>query len=300
MIRYVFYLCIINLAGCHVSPNFTPIDKDLRRVNQAEDIRPNRIISLDFCADQYVLKLVEPSRILAVSPDAVKPFSYMREAATGLKSVRPLVEDVLILKPDLVVRSYGGGPAAEAMFKRAGISVLNVGWAGDIDGIRRVTQDMAKGLGEEKAGAALDLEIESRLATLRAHVGRNKAKRKEALYVTPAGTTSGAGSLVHEMLIAAGLQNFQRKAGWQSLPLERLAYENPDVIAAAFFDSHKTGQDQWSAVRHPIARAQMANHPTVHLNGAWMSCGAWFALDAIEALAYANIDDDDENVEEKQ
>ena len=32
--------------------------------------RPMRIVSLDYCADQYVLKLVDRERILAVSPDA--------------------------------------------------------------------------------------------------------------------------------------------------------------------------------------------------------------------------------------
>ena len=79
-----------------------------------------RIVSLDFCADQYVLKLADREQILAVSPDAVREFSYMRETAQGLPTVRSVAEDVLILKPDLVVRSYGGGPKAGDFFERAG------------------------------------------------------------------------------------------------------------------------------------------------------------------------------------
>ena len=68
---------------------------------------PMRIVSLDFCADQYVLKLADRGSILALSPEAVMAHSYLREQAAGLRSVRPLAEDAIALQPDLVVRSYG-------------------------------------------------------------------------------------------------------------------------------------------------------------------------------------------------
>ena len=103
--------------------------------------------------------------------------------------------------------------------------------------------------------------------------------------MTPAGVTSGPGTLVHEMLLAAGLSNFERRPGWRSLPLERLAYESPDLVAAAFFDLNTNHPALWSAMRHPVARRQIIQRPTVHLPGAWTSCGAWFLLDAIESLA---------------
>ncbi len=247
--------------------------------------RPKRIVSLDYCADQYVLKMVEPERILAVSPDANKAFSYMRETAEklkkrGLKSVRSSAEDVLILKPDLVVRSYGGGPNATRFFEKAGIPVLNVGWAGDIDGIKRVTREMADGLGVPETGEAIVMDMENRLAAIEAKDGP-----ESVLYMTPSGVTSGPGSLVDEMLTSAGLINFQTEPGWRPLPLERLAYEQPELVAAAFFDTNDFKKDKWSAMRHPIAKKQIETVPTVSLSGAIMSCGGWFTLDGIEALA---------------
>ena len=108
-----------------------------------------------------------------------------------------------------------------------------------------------------------------------------------ALYMTPGGVTSGEGTLVHEILRAAGLANFQDRPGWNALPLERLAYERPDVIAAAFYESAGGSTDSWSAARHPVARAQLSDGPVVPLDGAWTSCGGWFLVDAIEALAQA-------------
>lgn len=247
--------------------------------------QPQRIVSLDYCADQYVLKMVEPHRILAVSLDADKPFSYMQEQAEvlkaqGLKSVRSSAEDVLILKPDLVVRSYGGGPNAAKFFQQAGVPVLNVGWAGDLAGIERVTREMAEGLGVPQRGEDIVSDMEARLKDL-----DMKAENNRALYMTPSGVTSGPGSLVDEMLTAAGLENFQSEPGWRSLPLERLAYEQPDMVAAAFFDTNDRSRDKWSAMRHPIAKAQINTLPTVAISGAVMSCGGWFAMDGIEALA---------------
>ena len=277
MFRLTIFWSILTLAACQ------PVTNMGADVGSQNETRPVRIVSLDYCADQYVLKMVNRKHILAVSPDAAKSFSYMRKKAVGLKSVRSTAEDVMILKPDLVVRSYGGGPNAVAFFEKAGVPVLNVGWAGDIDGIKRVTSEMAEGLGVPERGEEIIADMDARLAGLKTQPDNNKV-----LYMTPSGTTSGPGSLVHEIMIEAGFENFEAKAGWRSLPLERFAYERPDMVAAAFFDTNSLEKDSWSPMRHPIARAQIAELPTVALNGSWMSCGAWFSMDAIEALADRN------------
>lgn len=254
-------------------------------LRQASGDKPIRIVSLDYCADQYVLKLSDREQILAISPDAVKDYSYMREAAIGVPTVRPVAEDVLILRPDLVVRSYGGGPNASAFFERAGVPVLQVGWASNVDSeemgsIPSLIQHMADGLGQPTRGQELVKEFRERLSAIEARSGGNTA-----LYMTPAGVTTGPGSLVHEMLVAAGLENFQESPGWRSLPLERLAYEQPDLVAAAFFETLTNHPDAWSASKHPVARAQLEGPDMIPLRGAWTACGGWFILDAIEALA---------------
>ena len=242
---------------------------------------PVRIVSLDLCADQYVLKLAARERILAVSPHATADFSYMRDAARGLRTVRPLAEDVLVLQPDLVVRAYGGGPNAAALFERAGIPVLSLSWAADIAAVFDSIESMATGLAEPERGARVVAEMRARLARL----SFSTAPRASALYMTPSGVTTGPGSLVHEILVAAGLANFQTQPGWQPIPLERLAYESPDLVVASFFDTRSNHPDAWSPMRHPVARTQLAGRSVVALSGAWTACAGWFLLDAVEALA---------------
>lgn len=245
--------------------------------------RPSRIISLDYCADQYVLRLSPRKDILAVSPDAGKTFSYMRGHAKGLRQIRPRAEDILVLQPDLVIRSYGGGPYVTAFIERTGTPVLQIDFARDLNGVRDAIAAVAAGLGQPARGAELIADMSARLAAL-----PTLPDAPEALYMTPAGVTSGPGTLVHEMLHAAGLVNFQQEPGWRSLPLERLAYEQPDLVAAVLWGA-TSSRDAWSAARHPIARRQLRERPTVRLEGAWVACGGWFLLDAIEALATRGV-----------
>lgn len=270
MSRLVIFLLACALTACGASP--TP------RVEAAAT--PERIISLDYCADQYVLKFADRDRILAVSPDARKDFSYMREAAAGLPTVRPIAEDILILKPDLVVRSYGGGPGAADFFRKAGIPVLEVGWAGDMPSVLANTQRMADGLGASGPGAETVADAQARLDAI-----SKNPQGETILYATPTGFTTGPGSLIHEMIETAGLENFETIPGWRSIPLERLAYEQPDLVAAAFFGTTEERPDVWSAINHPVARAQLVDDKTVPLDGAWTSCNGWYLVDAIEALS---------------
>jgi iron complex transport system substrate-binding protein len=237
------------------------------------------IVSLDYCADQYVLGLADRERVLALSPDAGKDFSYLRDDAAGLPAVRPRAEDVLALQPGLVVRSYGGGPRAAAFFERAGVPVLQIDFAPDIDAVRDRIRQAAQALGVADRGEALIDEMDARLARARAG-----APRADTLYLAPSGVAAGSGTFVDHLIAAAGLGNFSDEPGWRSIPLERLAYETPDVYAVPRFD--RTNHNMvWTPFRHPVAVRRVQAGPTIPIDGATTSCGAWYLADAVEALA---------------
>jgi len=103
--------------------------------------------------------------------------------------------------------------------------------------------------------------------------------------MTPYGVTTGPGSLVDQLLTLAGYNNFQTQAGWHPIPLERLTGETPDHVITSFFDSHDQITANWSAMRHPVARHALSGQNALPLKGAWTSCGAWFLMDAAEALS---------------
>ncbi|MBV7257780.1 ABC transporter substrate-binding protein [Pacificimonas sp. WHA3] len=242
---------------------------------------PRRIVSLDYCADQYVLKFAARRDVLALSPFAEADFSYMREAAAGLPTVRPRAADILALQPDLVVRSYGGGAQMAGFLKRAGVPVVQVGYPGTIADVRSEIARMSAALGNPEKGRTVIADMDARLTEIASRKGRS------ALYMTQLGATSGTGTLVNDIIEAAGLRNFEARCGWHPIPLERLAYESPDIVAAAFFDEDGDDVDSWSAARHPVAKRQLERRAAVPISGAWTSCGGWFLMDAVERLAEA-------------
>lgn len=272
MIRRAVIALTLVVSACQKADITSP-------VNENSD-KPQRIISLDLCADQYALKFADRDQILALSPEAKLNISSMRAAADGLPTVRPLAENILVLQPDLVIRSYGGGPNIEHILEDAGIPVLTLGWAPDVETVMQVIETTANGLGASEEGKTVTKQMRQRLANLR----RTEPTRK-VFYMTVSGYTTGPGTLIDDMFLKAGHQNFNQTPGWRSLPLEDLTHDTPDLIALGYHESLGTHTDTWSATRNPIAQDLLKEKPVVKLDGATLSCPDWTIVDAIEALA---------------
>ncbi len=271
--RLVPIVCILAAAGCTQPQPHGVIGA------KNQDRPPLRVVSLDFCADQFVIKLADRASIVAVSPDATRDFSFMRKEAKGLVQARPDAETILALKPDIVFRSYGGGPQMVPFLEQAGIQVHQIGWGEDFAAVRSNVREAATALGQKARGEAVVADFDRRLANLK------PAPQVSALYVTPGGVTTGPGSLVDRMMGKAGLVNFQTQEGWNPLPLERLATERPAMVVTAFFTAQSPHQDYWSQARHPLVRQILADLPVARLDGGATACSGWFMVDAMEVMA---------------
>jgi len=242
---------------------------------------PQRVVSLDYCADQFVLKFADRSQILALSSQSQASHSYLREAAKGLPQVRSRAESVLALEPDLVVRTYGGGPDAARFFQASGIPVLQLGGADQYEGIRGNLRLAAKGLGHPERGEAAVRQFDATLA---------KAKRQgppvEALYVTSGGVQAGTDTSLGQMMATAGLTPFdKRHKGWSELPLEKLATKAPSMVVTGFMGLGEVDLFPWSSARHPLVRQSLESRPTVALPGAVTACSGWFIANATLDMA---------------
>lgn len=266
--------CAVLIAGCGPSGS-----ADTEAVVPA---KPQRVVSLDYCSDQFLLKLADRDQIVAVSPDATSSFSYMRDTAEGLPTVRPAAENVFRRKPDLVFRAYGGGFNAPRFFQHAGVPVHNLGYVNNFDDVRNNIREAANVLGHPERGEALIVEMDARL-----EVAIAPPTGADTLYMTPSGVTTGSSGLIHEIISAAGLRNYISEPGWASIPLETIAAKKPAIVVGAFFGDGKPFMSSWSAMRHPVAQRQLSERPTVYLEGAWTACGGWFLVEAVESLAAA-------------
>lgn len=246
-----------------------------------------RVVSLDYCADQYVLALADREQILALSPAATAEYSYLAARAEGLPQVRPTPEAVLMLSPDLVVRQWGGGFGAPEVLKRFRVPVAQIGFGDTLAEARVNLLAVGEALGQRARALALAAEMDRRLTA----VARSRPeKAPRALYLTAGGMTSGAGTFVDAILRAAGVRNMTAAKGgrgWVPVDLENLALDPPDLFVMAFFDKRERRVAAWSPTRHAFLFRELAGRSTVYLPSREVACSAWFVVDAIEAIAKA-------------
>lgn len=250
---------------------------------QRDEAKPlSGVASLDLCADQMLLKLVDTKRIKAVSNEAELDDSFAASRAAALPRIRPTVEEIAALRPAIVLKSYGGGPLLDAQLAQLGIKVVQLDYAARLSDIPATINSAAEKLGAVDAGKATVVAFNAQLAG--AQGGKDEV-HPSLLYVTPGGVTTGPGSLIDDAITAAGYRNYSSKPGWYALPLEQLVEEKPDAALAAFFDKSAHDQDAWSSARHPVARKALSGVPTIMATGAKVSCGNWLIGDVVEEMA---------------
>ena len=239
-----------------------------------------RIVSLDQCADQYVLALSPREEIVSLSPRASAFDSYMRAAAKGLPELRPSAEAVLAERPTVVVRSWGGGMGVSALLKRRGVQVAQIAEADDFPTIRANIQLVSAALGQPRKGEALVAGLDDDLAVAKGAWGDRRG-----LYLTSGGFTAGRGTLIDAMMRAAGMRNAAARAGFGDVRLERLVLNPPKMLVLGFFEPQ--GGSRWAPGRNGAVQRLIAGRRTIRLPAALLGCPSWFSAKAARLLAEA-------------
>lgn len=241
-----------------------------------------RVLSLDQCADQYVLELSPRVAIVGLSPRADDADSRLRARAAGLPARRATLEAALAARPDVVLRTWGGDPRLVAALRARGVRVVSLDGAPDFGGIRADIRAAAAALQQQTAGEALIGRMDARLST-----SKGAWRGASAAYLTPGGATAGPGTLPHAILTAAGMTNAETRPGFRLIPLERLAAHPPEAVVLGFFDTFQFIGDHWSVGRHRVLRRLADERAVARLPGELLSCADWSAAEAVAQLAKA-------------
>ncbi len=237
-------------------------------------------MSLDQCADQYVIALSPRTAIVGVSMRARDPDAFLHGQAAGLPRRRASAESVLAARPDVVVRSWGGDALLSRTLARRGVDVIDLTDAGGFDGVRGNIRAVAAALHQGPRGDALIAGMNRKLAAS-AGAWRNAP----AIYLTPSGFSTGPGTLIDAMLRAAGLKNRTTAPGYVEAPIERLLIDPPVRLVLGFFDSYGLSQQLWAPGRSGFVRRLTAERAIASLPGAMLDCPAWFAADGVQAIS---------------
>lgn len=248
---------------------------------------PRRIVSLNLCADQILLDLVPRERIAALTHLAADAsVSARADAAAGIPVTRGEAEDVLLLKPDLVLAGHFSTPATVALLERLGHRVVKLDFANDLSGISSTVRAMAAAVGEAPRGEEVVADMTRRLAAAQPRGG---GARPTALVYQINGIASDVGSLADGVLEAAGLVNAARQlrlGSGGSLPLESLVVAPPDLLVLTGpADEYRTVVAE--TLRHPAFQAVVRATETIVLPWRLWLCGTPSVAEAVERLASA-------------
>lgn len=241
-----------------------------------------RVVSLDQCADQFVLALSPRAAIAGLSYRAGDGDSYLSALAAGLPRRRATLESVLAAEPEVAIRYWGGDAQLLRRLQAHGVRVVTLSEARDFDGVRANVRLAGAALGDPAGGERLIAAMDRTLREAALAPGGPRVA-----YLTPGGATAGPGTLIDAVLTAAGLKNVESRPGYRLLSLERLALQPPQALVLGFFDDFATGRTWWSPARNSVMRAAAERRALASLPGSVLSCPGWFAADAVRTLVRA-------------
>ncbi|MEM6961842.1 MAG: ABC transporter substrate-binding protein, partial [Myxococcota bacterium] len=191
-----------------------------------------RIASATTIADQVLLELVEPTRIVAFSARSARdaPDAFRYRGHPVIARLEDL-EQLIALRPDLVFVSNLADPRRVARLRGAGLNVFDLG---PMHGVRTLIENIeqiGRLTGVSARAESLSRRFRERLGRVADHV--EESERRRALYVGVHGDRlygGTAGTSYADVLRFAGLRDVAAEAGfsgWPTFTAEQLLVLDP-------------------------------------------------------------------------
>jgi iron complex transport system substrate-binding protein len=242
---------------------------------------PQRIVSLNLCADELVLRIAAPGTVKSITwlaRDA--SLSNVADLAQHVGINKGSAEEIVPMQPDLVIAGAYTTRMTTALLKRLDIPLLELGVANSIDQALGQIELVAAALGRSEQGAELIGHITSRMAALPAAPA--VAEQPLAAIYQPNGFTIGQGSLVDVRNLAVE----RHIDHYGSLPLESLLRAQPDFLIMNTADD-QTPAMAYEILRHPALLRSYQAARVINIPSAWWSCPGPRLVDAVQRLQQA-------------
>ncbi len=235
--RWAGALALLLAGGCGGGDPAPPA-----RSSSAVQAAPT-IVSLNPCTDAILARVTGPGQLLAISHYSKDPRSTSMPAAEAARyrATGGTVEEVLALRPDVVVASTFLAPATRAALDDLGLRVVTFGAASSIAESEAQIRELAALAGHEGQGEQMIAAIRQALAKARA----NPAQVEAALW-QPGGIVPGKASLISDLLRSTGFVSYSARRGMAQgdyLSLEQVVADPPEILLVA---GSEEGQ------RHPV------------------------------------------------
>lgn len=200
-----------------------------------------RVMSLNPCIDAILVQVADPAQILSISHYSHDPraTSIPLAVARRFPANAETAEEVVALKPDLVLLGAHVAPATQRAIRNVGIRIESVDVPATIEESRQQVLQVARVVGHEERGKALLARIDAALAEARPPAGGEPVP---ALIRLGGGLVPGQGTLADELLGQTGFRNMSADYGlamWDILPLEPMIAQPPRLLLTEAGDNER-------------------------------------------------------------
>jgi len=208
--------------------------------------QPQHIVSATLGTDEILMSLVDPSRLVAITVNALDPeqsniVAQAKAVPDQITQVDP--EAIIAMHPDLVFAASYTDAGAVKQLRDAGLTVFLLGNFSSIKDIENNIILLGQVVGEEDRAAAIVKDMEAKLQRVVNAVA--SVKPLTVLYYLPDGYTDGKGSTVDDVITHAGGLNILTVAGikdtYPQINDEFVVKQDPNVILLAGITAYAPG-----------------------------------------------------------
>jgi iron complex transport system substrate-binding protein len=244
-----------------------------------------RVVSINMCTDELLLDLAPAHQIAGLSPfarQAVRAGGAQRLA--GLQILSGTAEEIIVIKPDLVVSSSFMKRETRAILRGQGVALHEFNIPRSVAEVKAEITRFGALTGNPEAAAARVADIDMALGTLRA------AALGRALRVLPLarrGWAEGPDTILSDILAQAGLANAAAELGLRHggfVGLEAIVKLRPDAVLLS--QEGGVAEDQGRAMLlHPAVAQLFPPERRILLPDHFTVCGGPSVAEAMRVLA---------------
>jgi iron complex transport system substrate-binding protein len=242
-----------------------------------------RLVSMNVCTDQLVLTLADPEQILGLSRFSRDGWQSKSGDISRYPVLSGGAEDVLLIRPDIVVASAFDKRSTRELLKAKGLHLAELAVPRTLDEARQQIREAGDITGHPDRAAAEIARLDAALA--RAHHAVSE-RHFRVLPLSRRGWVAGSDSFVGSLLAETGLRSAAGDLGFAFggfASLEAIVNLRPDFIVVS--QAGDTARDDGQAfLLHPALERFYPPEKRIVIPERMTECGGVLLADALDAL----------------
>jgi iron complex transport system substrate-binding protein len=243
-----------------------------------------RIVSINLCTDQLLLPLADPAQILGLSRFSHDAWqSWAADDARRFPSLSGGAEDVLVLKPDVVVASLFDKRSTRELLKAQGLRLAEFSVPRNLDEVKAQIREMGEIVRHQDRAEVEIARLDAAMMRARRAV---EERRYSVLPLSRRGWVSGSDSLVSSLLTETGLFNAAADLGLGQggfASLEAIVHAKPDFLLLS--EAGDRAEDDGRAfLLHPALERFYPPSKRIVIPERLTVCGGVMLADALDVL----------------